>query len=329
MALLRCPQCSNPVTADESRLGTCPGCGASLTGVLEGIARHEARPHRLTIPELEAPAWRGEVEPPQPREIRMLGWGTTRAALALSAVGFTLCGVSLAVLLLWTRASFGRGNLDEATITPALFAILLIVGAVLGVTGISMAVAVPADSRARGLATASLLFLLLSGIAVVLQMTADVQNLNVHLRNDRRRLEDLRKFRPNDVERQRREDEVPSWTPTMQRMLSYALVFSSLLANIFYTLSLWMIARHFHRPRLAMSIILYLAFTVVLQLVAILIVIAESLPGVNRPAFAALLEKETLAWSGLALFSALGVWFLVNVFLLRRQLTRALLRGDF
>ena len=151
-----CPECGKSVSLDEKLERRCTACGSPLPGA--GGARPEVTADVPTRPRPPAAGWTRPDEAPDRDDDgpsvpdgSVLGWGTVRAALALSIVGVAAFFVSLIVGFSVAAEAVGKKEPKTSTdYLNLLFAVGMIAGAALAGAGTCMGCAAPSEAGARG-----------------------------------------------------------------------------------------------------------------------------------------------------------------------------------
>jgi hypothetical protein len=317
MPITRCPHCDVPLTAEEQLRVTCPSCHEKLD---------RPAPVRVSAKDVD---WEDEALPVRkPRDRRaVLGWGTVRAALALTALGLVLLlgpGTGLIVLLRLVKEPHEYQVYLRLALTAALA-----LGVVLLPVGQLMCAAVPALSRARGFATVFvLLAVLMAGVGVALFYN------QVHKPAPRLGQDDqppaqaakgggmgMGKMQPPPREPPAREPlgETVVWS------LWVGLYGLGILAHAFFTATLFQISRHLQDGALGVSLLLFLCVSLVFASGVVLLYAVRTFPNRRDDLVAPL--PDWASWSMLAVAVLLLLWELIQVLWTRGIITRAMLRG--
>jgi hypothetical protein len=111
------------------------------------------------------------------------------------------------------------------------------------------------------------------------------------------------------------------WSPMVLKGLLVAFLGAFCLAKLLYTGSLWAVARHFKADVLASGLVIYFLAEVLAVAVAMSIVLREPVQVTAKAPFALF----TGNWYSVGFASAYCGWFLVNLYQVRRVITRSLL----
>jgi hypothetical protein len=313
---------------------TCPLPG-KLVGQLEGPGDREttgqwtnsrigrkgdglSRKNKRARPPVPPPA----AQAPPPAVGSILKWGTVRTALALFAVGWILVQAASVFLLLLRR--FGPELQPAAEKMLNLVSALAFgVGLVYFVTGMCLTCAVPAESGAKRLAWGIIGCLIVSGAAWLLFNGAASENQEIVREIDREILAAQRKNpRAGPPSKAKLERELErQWGQDTLKGLIVTAVGAFCLGKLLFSAFLWQLARHFRHQRLAGGILIYLLAEGFWAAVTVSILIRQpGQRGIDSP-----LVLFTASWLPVAALSAFCAWFLVNLFLVRRAIIRALL----
>jgi hypothetical protein len=244
-----------------------------------------------------------------------------RTALSLFAVGWVLLQTAAGHLLL--LAQFG-GDLDPVFVQLVKLVLTLAygVGAVYFLTGMAMSCTVPADTGAKRFAWGIVACLVLSGAAWLLFDAAAyhneqiVEELGEEIRQAQR---ENPKAEPPSREKLEQELLARQWSQDLLKALAVAFVGAFCLAKLLFTVLLWTVARYLRQSVLAAGLLIYL--------LGESLAVAMALSTLTRqPARLTMTAPFTLFtgnWYSVAAASAFCAWFVVNLFLLRRAITRA------
>jgi hypothetical protein len=275
-----------------------------------------------------APPTPAAAEPPAPPAAsNVLRWSTLRTALALFAAGWILIQVAAASLLIVTESA---GELERAWEEFFRLVLPLAYGAglVYFLTGMAMSCTAPAESRAQPLAWASLGCLIAGAAAWACLNLANSHNKQV-IQEIAAQIAQRQKKNPKlgppagpDLERELKER---TWGQQVVRALLFVAVGGLGSAKVLFTAVLCVVARHFRRMTLAAGLVIYLVAEAGAAAVAV-VLWARQPPGAVD-ALSIAFTFFTGTWFAVAVTSALCVWFLAYLFLLRRALTRELTGG--
>jgi hypothetical protein len=336
MPLTHCPHCDALLTHQEEVRGVCWSCGKSpfrAVGSGEPVSSRPAEaeePAELLPIEEEKPAGRkpaGRPENPLLRLVpalsgnQVLRWGTVRAALALIPTGMMLTGAS-ALLLMLTLGSSDVKRSEEREALAICGGLVAGAGVVLTLTGQCMCTVAPWASGAAGWAIASVVCLATAALLLVVYLVAEAQNRDAVRRNLESQFDTFPyKERPRPF----RAEPLP-WTPGALAALRYIMIGVCFLAGNLFTLFLHGIARHFRNSGLAASLLLYLVLSIFIGLAAL--GLSLSIDAKSAPLRKLDPDERTIVMivgiGGLSV--ALVTWFVIQVFLVRGLITRALLR---
>jgi hypothetical protein len=304
MPTMFCPGCGKSLSAEEKAKGFCPGCGKPLSGSQQ--AAPPPRPAPRPLP--ETPHLGEETAGVTPS---ILGWGTVRAGLGQIVVGAIISSLSaLVAYAVKMTAVEGEG-------TSALPVVVLwfclgsgLVGVVVMLAGVFLGCGVPEESGARLWAfTASALLILvfiLGGIFLLgelqLRERQEAVERNIFVGS-----------RPAPV--------APTWTPDEVKMVAYFGCAAVVLAQVCYLLFLRAVASFFHRDGLALGIVCYLVFNL-LVLAGLLLMATGALDLGSLP-----IRGMGPLYLFIALGVTLGVWGVLLVGQVRGAVTRGMLKS--
>jgi hypothetical protein len=318
MALSRCAHCGIPLTAEERFLASCPACGKSLTEAIRaGPPEKENvwdRPERPS-------AW----EKPEPRTVDTLRWASVRTGLTLVATGFVLLLAGFVFLYVFLAAMNIQKPGVGLDVLGQVLGIIAFVGAVQCLTGMCMGATVPGESSAQGWIRGFLVTLVGASVVFVILLVAQAQNRAHHLRQLDTEF-DQRFRRAGDnagwVEPK------PPWSATSLKVLGYLLQGAGLLGSLFYLGFLWAVARYLRNTGLAVSLLVCLVATLLFQIMIFVLLIVRETPH-GAATLANLFASRGWAWGMIALLAILGVWFWVQVLLVRSTVCRAMVRRGY
>jgi hypothetical protein len=298
-------------------LTNCSHCDAVLThqGVLRGVCWSCGKPLFRAVqpgePILSQPAEAAEPAEPLPIE-QVLRWGTVRTALALIPTGLLLAGGSVLLVVILTAGSSGLERSAQNGVLTICLGSVVVVGVVLTLTGHCMCSVTPWASGAAGWAIASVVCLATGALLLVIYLLAEAENRDVTRRKEQAqwRVSTVSEGGAHQVK-----EEPLRWTPGALSAFTYIVLGTLMVAGNTFTVFLYTLANHFRSSGLAASLLAYL-------IVSVLIGFADL--------GAALLIDESKLTVAAGMWIALGVllapWFVIQVFLVRRLITRALLK---
>jgi hypothetical protein len=336
MSLSRCPHCGNPLTSEERKGRTCPGCGKSLAAAPgpEAVAPRESTwegPSRLAARE---PVWVARTEG--------VGWGTVRAGLALVAVGLVLVFAGLLIQNILDRNYGQKGFLElPAGIQLLHFVVgfaFLAGGITLTAVGLVMSCAAPGGTGAKGWANGVVLCLVVGGIAFLLRVYAPLANdvaasewwKEIRERRSQITKEELKALAEKDFQRvgelskkrQKLDAETKPddpWSPGAVKGLKYTFQGALILAGFFFLWFLWAVARRFGRRGLAVSILYYLLVSTLVGVGAfVLTIVAEKDPDVEK------FFSGNWVWAWMGVMGAFCLWSVIHLLLVRRAIAQSL-----
>jgi hypothetical protein len=268
-------------------------------------------PHRVR----QEPA----AQEPPPGIKGLLGWAVVRTALSLFAAGWILIQAASALLL---GLGHWASELEPAAaqVLNLLFTLAYGVGVVYFLTGMGMACAVPAESGARRAAWGIVACLALSAAGWVLWSAASYQNREV-LQEIAQEIDEAQKKNPKagpptkaELERQLA---ARQWGPDVLKALTITFVGGLCLAKLLFSGFLWAVARYLREQVLASGLVIYLLAEALGVAVVVSVLLRPAGKRVTTP-----LALFGGNWYAVGAASAFCTWFLVNLFLVRRALTR-------
>jgi hypothetical protein len=305
MALYRCPSCDVPLTQSEYSSGYCPSCRQSLGSVGGGGGRGASYGSAMS----SSSYGREPVFASRPARVfsrpGLLAWCTVRTGLSLTAIGsiMILIGFIFLILLILTAPARPSGVL---AVVIVLCTATSAIGAVLLVVGMLMCLPVPAESGARGWMVGTLLSLIISGLLVVIFIILDAPT------------EPIRRDLLTNVH--------------IRFIMLYLLVFMIILVHVFYSAFLIAVAGYFHANGLRAGLIIYLAVSLVAQIIGLLmfVLISQGTMTVHMEPATGLHDpkvQQMLNWVGRAAQAILLIWFFIQVLLIRSTIVDQLMRS--
>jgi hypothetical protein len=248
--------------------------------------------------------------------------GTLRAGLAVVAVGWLLMVAAFGLCYL-VHEGIEAYRRDYVSIPYLRFAwrglliTLIFSGAGLVVMGGFLCLAAPGGaSKAWAIANIACLLLAIGGY----EMGYVADAMNREHSSPPRRLMEERNLAPPP----RGPETPPPWERWHLHAFGYIAGGALVLADIFFCLMLFSVARHLRRPALGWVALAYLGVAVVFQ-IARLVLLAKN-PDSGEVGLGWLLTRPDL-WVLYAIGAALTVWWVVLVFLVRRGVTRGMRRA--
>jgi hypothetical protein len=243
--------------------------------------------------------------------------------LTLFAAGWILVQAA-ALLLLLMRYVFPELQWAAVQSMNLVQSVAFGAGIVYVVTGMALSCVVPAESGARLLAWGIIASLAISLSAWLLSNGAAYQNQEILQEIDKEIMAARIKKTglPARAKLERILDQ--QWKRDTLEVLTIGTVAAFCLGKLLFTGFLWQLARHFRQQRLAGGILIYLLAEGFWAAVAVSILARQPGPrGINSP-----LVLLTGSWLPIVGMSAFCAWFLVNLFLVRRTITRALMHPN-
>lgn len=292
--MMRCPHCNVPLTSDEERGSNCPACGGSIS---TAISAKESR-HREIHPEAVAEepyreTYRETYRERMPEGTPLLGWASVRTTFTLFVTGWILIHASTLITLLVEEGSrVARNPPGGLLYLMAFISFAIVAGAVQCVTSMCMALAVPAESRARGWGIGILVSLVLS-LGAFLVLTGSRFGME----------------------------------PGLAKALAYVCVGGVFLSKLLYTGFVQALARQFRLPGVAIATLIYLVLELALFTWYFIGVVRNDprhagplddiLGGPGAPENRWIVTIVSVAMCG---------WFVSMVLVVRSAITRSLLR---
>jgi hypothetical protein len=318
MSLTRCPHCGNPLTAEERFLTSCPACGKSLTDAIRaGPPEKENVWERTERPS----SW----EKPGPRTVDPLKWGSVRTGLTLVAAGFVLLLAGFVLLCVFLPAMDSEEPRMGLEVLVQLLGIITFVGAVQCVTGMCMGGTVPGESSAQGWIQGFFFTLLGASVVLVILLVDRAQNRADFLRQQKKVFD--QHFGREGDNPLRAEPEPPG-SATELKVLGYLLQGIGLLGSFFYLGFLWAVARYFHNTGLAVSLVIYMLASLLSQIMVFLLLAVRETPQ-GATTLANLFSSKGWQWGTIAWVVTFGLWFWVQVLLVRSTVCRAMVRRGY
>jgi hypothetical protein len=318
MALTRCVHCGIPLTAEERFLASCPACGKSLTDAIRaGPPEKENVWERTERPSV----W----EKPQPRTADPLRWASVRTGLTLVATGFVLLLAGFVFLYVFLAAMDIKKPAVGLEVLSQVLGIIAFVGGVQCVTGMCMGSTVPGESSAQIWIRGFIITLVAASAVFVILLVAQAQNRAHHLRQLDTEFD--QRFRRGGDNAGWVEPK-PPWSETSLKVLGYLLQGTGLLGSLFYLGFLWAVARYYHNTGLALSLLICLVATVSFQTVIFILLIIRETPH-GAATLSNLFSSKGWAWGMIAFLAIFGVWFWVQVLLVRSTVCRAMVRRGY
>lgn len=242
-------------------------------------------------------------------------WGTARTGIGLMIVGLGLFWISsIVVALTTTTASDVQGQFAFATFAVAMLATYSSV--VLFVAGVVCGIFVPARSAGRAWAIATIALQALTMLFVIDVITMQRDNDLVKERGFTLEYDHLGRI-------QQKKADDPPHHPDHIAIRAKTAVIMATISQLFILLFPWSLAKFLHQPKVARSALLLFVVAVVFDVLLLIELWSApaSLRSLVRGGDGSITELLTAGAIGLS------IWFLVNLVVVRRGVTR-LVRGE-